>query len=112
MQEAQHKLTNQILCVEQTNRDSFVTVLGDFNKSNLGHDLPKYKMRGEYFGPLLYYYQRCLPRCPTHCTEPLWPRYGPHDPHKQAEITTVLRVFKRWNSEAVEDLHKFLECAE
>ncbi|KAF7650927.1 hypothetical protein LDENG_00118800 [Lucifuga dentata] len=41
-QEAQRMLANQILCVERTNPDSLVIVLGDFNKGNLSHELPKY----------------------------------------------------------------------
>ena len=36
-------LADQILCVERTNPDSLVIVLGDFNKGNLTRELPKYK---------------------------------------------------------------------
>ena len=43
VQEAQCLLADQILSVEQTNPDSLVIVLGDFNKGNLSHELPKYK---------------------------------------------------------------------
>ncbi|KAK0131206.1 putative RNA-directed DNA polymerase from transposon BS [Merluccius polli] len=43
VQDAQHMLADQILCVERTNPDYLVIVLGDFNKGNLTHDLPKYR---------------------------------------------------------------------
>ncbi len=43
VQEAQRMLANQILSVEQTNPDSLVIVLSDFNKGNLSHKLPKYR---------------------------------------------------------------------
>ena len=43
MQEAQRTLADQILSVERINLDSLVIVLGDFNKGNLTHELPKYK---------------------------------------------------------------------
>ena len=36
-------LADQILCVERTNPDSLVIVLGDFNKGNLTRELPKYR---------------------------------------------------------------------
>ena len=37
------KLADQILDVERTNPDSFVIVVGDFNRGNLSHELPKYR---------------------------------------------------------------------
>ena len=43
VQDTQRMLANQILCVERTNLDSLVIVLGDFNKGNLTHGLPKYR---------------------------------------------------------------------
>ncbi|XP_071326651.1 uncharacterized protein [Trachinotus anak] len=43
VQEAQRALADQILCVERTNPDSVVIVLGDFNKGDLSHELPKYR---------------------------------------------------------------------
>ena len=42
VQEAQHMVTDQTLCVQWTNPDSFFSVLGSFNKGNLSHELPKY----------------------------------------------------------------------
>ena len=41
VQDAQRMLADQILCV--SNPDYLVVVLGDFNKGNLTHDLPKYR---------------------------------------------------------------------
>ncbi|KAK0134576.1 RNA-directed DNA polymerase from mobile element jockey [Merluccius polli] len=43
VQDAQRMLADQILCVERSNPDYLVIVLGDFNKGNLTHDLPKYR---------------------------------------------------------------------
>ena len=43
VQDAQCILADQTLCVERTNLDSLVIVLGYFNKGNLTHELPKYK---------------------------------------------------------------------
>ena len=43
VQDAQRILADQILSVEHTNPASLVIVLGDFNKGNLSHELPKYK---------------------------------------------------------------------
>ncbi|KAK0144339.1 Serine/threonine-protein kinase SMG1 [Merluccius polli] len=43
VQNTQRMLADQILCVEQSNPDYLVIVLGDFNKGNLTHDLPKYR---------------------------------------------------------------------
>jgi len=42
VQEAQCTLADQILCMEPTNPDSLVIVLGDFNKGDLTNELPKY----------------------------------------------------------------------
>ncbi|KAK3531512.1 hypothetical protein QTP70_023859 [Hemibagrus guttatus] len=41
--EAQRALADEIQSVERTNPDALVIVLGDFNKGNLSHKLPKYK---------------------------------------------------------------------
>ncbi|KAK3562612.1 hypothetical protein QTP86_002148, partial [Hemibagrus guttatus] len=41
--EAQRALADEIQSVERTNPDALVIVLGDFNKGNLSHELPKYK---------------------------------------------------------------------
>ena len=41
VKEAQLMLADQILSAEQANPDSLVIVLGNFNKGNLSHELPK-----------------------------------------------------------------------
>ena len=41
VQDAQRMLADQILCVERSNPDYLVIVLGDFNKGNLTHNLTK-----------------------------------------------------------------------
>ncbi|KAK3505641.1 hypothetical protein QTP70_021285, partial [Hemibagrus guttatus] len=54
VRKAQRALADEIQSVERTNPDALVIVLGDFNKGNLSHELPKYKQfikRGERTGP-------------------------------------------------------------
>lgn len=60
MYEAQRVHADQVMCVEQTQFDSIIIVLGDFNRGNVSQDLHKYKQ---------------LIKCPTreantldHCT--------------------------------------------
>ncbi len=38
-----HKLADQITDIEQKHPDSVLIILGDFNKANLSHELPKYR---------------------------------------------------------------------
>ncbi len=114
MQEAQHILTDEILCVEWTNPDSLVIVLCDFNKGNLSHELPKYRQ---------------LIKCPTreenildHCYTTVsrayhaipWAALG-HSDHVMVHLIPayrqklklskpVVRISKQWKNKAIEDL--------
>ena len=78
VQDAQHMLADQILCVERTNPDYLVIVLGDFNKGNLTHNLPKYRQvikcptRGENILDRCYTTVRdAYHAAPPRCTGPL-----------------------------------------
>ncbi|XP_035286690.1 uncharacterized protein LOC118234332 [Anguilla anguilla] len=122
VQEAQRMLADQILCVERTNSDSFVIVLGDFNKGNLSHELPKYHQ---------------LIKCPTreentldHCYSTINHAYHAipraalgHSDHiivhlipayrqKLKLCKPVVRTSKKWTSEAMEDLRTCLDCTD
>ncbi|XP_035282188.1 uncharacterized protein LOC118231922 [Anguilla anguilla] len=122
VQEAQRTLADQILCVERTNPDSFVIVLGDFNKGNLSHELPKYHQ---------------LIKCPTreentldHCYSTINRAYHAvpraalgHSDHiivhlipayrqKLKLCKPVVRTSKKWTSEAMEDLRTCLDCTD
>ncbi len=60
-------LADQITHTEQHYPDSFIVILGDFNKANLTRELPKYRQhitcpqRQQYTGPLLHCFKGCIP---------------------------------------------------
>ena len=122
VQEAQRQLADQILDVERTNPDSFVIVVGDFNRGNLSHELPKYRQ---------------LIKCPTreentldHCYTTLKKAYHAipraalgHSDHVMVHLIPayrqklklckpVVRTSKQCTSEAVEDLKVCLDCTD
>lgn len=122
VQEAQRTLADQILCVERTFPDSLVIVLGDFNKGNLSHELPKYRQ---------------FIKCPTreentldHCYTTVGNAYHAvpraalgHSDHNMVHLIPayrqklklckpVVRKSKKWTSEAVEDLQACLDCTD
>ena len=118
VQEAQRKLADQILCVERTNPDSLVIVLGDFNKGNLPRELPKYKQfikcptKEENIGSLLHHSKQCLSRRPPGRTGTLGPRHGPFVSCLQAETKTLQTCCEDFKAvdQAVEDL--CLDCTD
>ncbi|CAG6022009.1 unnamed protein product, partial [Menidia menidia] len=122
VQDAQRTLADQILRVERTYPDSLVIVLGDFNKGNLTHELPKYRQ---------------LIKCPTreenildHCYTPITNAYHAvpraalgHSDHVMVHLIPAyrqklklckpaVRTSKQWSSEAVEDLQACLETTD
>lgn len=85
VQEAQRALADQVLSVERTFPDSSFIILGDFNKVNLSHELPKYRQ-----------FVKCTtreqnttvsrgPRCPVLFRS----RHGSPDPHVQTEADAL-----------------------
>ncbi|KAK0151060.1 hypothetical protein N1851_007806 [Merluccius polli] len=61
VQDAQRMLADQILCVERSNPDYLVIVLGDFNKGNLTHDLPEYPFTSPLPGSPSLVFPRSFP---------------------------------------------------
>ncbi|CAG5929491.1 unnamed protein product [Menidia menidia] len=122
VQDAQRTLADQILRVERTYPDSLVIVLGDFNKGNVTHELPKYRQ---------------LIKCPTrednildHCYTTISNAYHAvprtalgHSDHVMVHLIPAyrqklklckpaVRTSKQWSSEAVEDLQACLETTD
>ncbi|KAK3573368.1 hypothetical protein QTP86_024117 [Hemibagrus guttatus] len=122
VREAQRALADEIQSVERTNPDALVIVLGDFNKGNLSHELPKYKQ---------------FIKCPTregnvldHCYTTISGAYravpraalGQSD-HIMVHLISayrqklklckpVVRTLKKWTSEAVGELQRCLDCTD
>ncbi len=61
-------LTNQITHTEQRYPDSFIVILGDFNKANLTRELPKYRQHitcpTRDSNILDHCFKGCIPFCP------------------------------------------------
>ncbi|KAK0146554.1 hypothetical protein N1851_014126 [Merluccius polli] len=116
-------LADQILCVERTNPDYLVIVLGDFNKGNLTHDLPKYRQvikcptRGENILDHCYTTIRdayhAVPRAALGHSDHVMTI--PPDSCVQAEtkaLQTCSEDFKEVSSEAVEVLQACLDSTD
>ena len=70
MSETLQRLTDQITSMEQEHPDSLLIILGDFNRANLSHELPKYRQNIKcptrdikHTGPLLHSIKRCISLC-------------------------------------------------
>lgn len=108
--------TEHTMSVEGTNPDSWVMVLGDFNKiiaqSNFQGTV--YQMpdqREEHVGSLLHYCSK-QSRRPPRCTGCLWPRHLHPIPAYRQKLhicKPVARTCKKWTSEAAEDLRTCLD---
>ena len=116
-------LADQILCVERTNPDSLVIVLGDFNKGNLTHQLPKYRqlikfptreenILDHYYTTVRDAYQT-IPRAALgysdHVMVHLIP---PHYRQKLKLCKPVERTSSKWTNEAVVDLQACLDSTD
>ncbi|KAK3565993.1 hypothetical protein QTP86_024210 [Hemibagrus guttatus] len=122
VREVQRALADEIQSVERINPDALAIVLGDFNKGNLSHELPKYKQ---------------FIKCPTregnvldHCYTTISGAYRavPHAALGQSDhimvhlipayrqklklCKPVVRTSKKWTSEAVEELQGCLDCTD
>ena len=122
VQEAQRMLADQILCVERTNPDSLVIVLGDFNKGNLSRELPKYKQfikcptREENILDHCYTTvsraYHAVPRAALGLSDHVMVHLIPAYRQKLKLCKPVVRTSKQWTSEAVEDLQACLDCTD
>ncbi|KAK0144347.1 RNA-directed DNA polymerase from mobile element jockey [Merluccius polli] len=114
VQDAQRMLADQILCVERSNPDYLVIVLGDFNKGNLTHDLPKYRQvikcptRGENILDHCYTTVRdayhAVPRAALGHSDHVMVHLIPAYRQKLKLCKPVVRTSRKWTSEAVEVL--------
>ncbi|KAK3533173.1 hypothetical protein QTP70_012426 [Hemibagrus guttatus] len=122
VREAQHALADEIQSVERTNPDALVIVLGDFNKGNLSHELPKYKqfikcptregnvldhcyttINGAY---------RAVPRAALGQSDHIMVHLIPAYRQKLKLCKPVVRTSKKWTSEAVGELQGCLDCTD
>ncbi|KAK0146722.1 hypothetical protein N1851_013929 [Merluccius polli] len=122
VQDAQRMLADQILCVERTNPDYLVIVLGDFNKGNLTHDLPKYRQvikcptRGEKILDQCYTTVRdayhAVPRAALGHSDHVMVHLIPAYRQKLKLCKPVVRTSRKWTSEAVEVLQACLDSTD
>ncbi|KAK0132299.1 RNA-directed DNA polymerase from mobile element jockey [Merluccius polli] len=122
VQDAQRMLADQILCVERSNPDYLVIVLGDFNKGNLTHDLPKYRQvikcptRGENILDHCYTTVRdayhAVPRAALGHSDHVMVHLIPAYMQKLKLCNPVVRTSRKWTSEAVEVLQACLDSTD
>ncbi|KAK0140802.1 hypothetical protein N1851_022205 [Merluccius polli] len=122
VQDAQRMLADQILCVEWSNPDYLVIVLGDFNKGNLTHDLPKYRQvikcptRGENILDHCYTTVRdayhAIPRAALGHSDHVMVHLIPAYRQKLKLYKPVVRTSRKWTSEAVEVLQVCLDSTD
>ncbi|XP_051555938.1 uncharacterized protein LOC127442139 [Myxocyprinus asiaticus] len=117
---ALQQLTDQITDTEQQYLDSVIIILGDFNKANLTHELPKYKQHitcptrdrnilGHCYTTIMDAY-RSVPRAALglsdHCLVHLLLTYR----QKLKSTKPVLRTVKRWTNEEERELQACFDC--
>ncbi|XP_078126065.1 uncharacterized protein LOC144530383 isoform X3 [Sander vitreus] len=122
VQDAQRMLADQMLCVERTNPDSLVIVLGDFNKGNLTHVLPKYRQhikcptREDNILDHCYTTVRdayhAVPRAALGLSDHVMVHLIPAYRQKLKLCKPVVRTSRKWPSEAVEHLQSCLDSTD
>ncbi|KAK3508723.1 hypothetical protein QTP70_004266 [Hemibagrus guttatus] len=122
MSSALQHLADQIPHTEQQHPDSVIIILGDFNKANLSHELPKFKQHIscptrdqnilDHCYTTIKDAYRSVPRAALglsdHCLVHLLPTYRP----KLKSAKPVVRTVKRWTSETEQDLQACFECTD
>ncbi|KAK3526544.1 hypothetical protein QTP70_030770 [Hemibagrus guttatus] len=115
-------LADEITHSEQQHPDSVIIILGDFNKANLSHELPKFKQHIscptrdknilDHCYTTIKDAYRSVPRAALglsdHCLVHLLPTYRP----KLKSAKPVVRTVKRWTSETEQDLQACFECTD
>ncbi|KAK3515368.1 hypothetical protein QTP70_018745 [Hemibagrus guttatus] len=115
-------LADEITHTEQQHPDSVIIILGDFNKANLSHELPKFKQHIscptrdknilDHCYTTIKDAYRSVPRAALglsdHCLVHLLPTYRP----KLKSAKPVIRTVKRWTSETEQDLQACFECTD
>ena len=121
-QDAQRVLADQILSVVLTNLDSLVIVLGDFNKGNLSHELPKYKqfikcptreknILDHCYTTVSRTYH-AVPRAALGLSDHTMVHLIPSYRQKLKLCKPVVRTLKQCSSEAAEDLQACLDSTD
>ncbi|KAK3569844.1 hypothetical protein QTP86_006055 [Hemibagrus guttatus] len=115
-------LADEITHTEQQHPDSVIIILGDFNKANLSHELPKFKQHIscptrdknilDHCYTTIKDAYRSVPRAALglsdHCLVHLLPTYRP----KLKSAKPVVRTVKRWTSETEQNLQACFECTD
>ncbi|KAK3506753.1 hypothetical protein QTP70_023750, partial [Hemibagrus guttatus] len=122
VREAQRALADEIQSVERTNPDALVIVLGDFNKGNLSHELPKYKQfikcptrEGnvlDHCYTTISGAYRAVPRAALGQSDHIMVHLIPEYRQKLKLCKPVVRTSKKWTSEAVGELQGCLDCTD
>ncbi|KAK3513874.1 hypothetical protein QTP70_032885, partial [Hemibagrus guttatus] len=122
VREAQRALADEIQSVERTNLDALVIVLGDFNKGNLSHELPKYKQlikcptrEGnvlDHCYTTISGAYRAVPRAALGQSDHIMVHLIPAYRQKLKLCKPVVRTSKKWTSEAVGELQGCLDCTD
>ncbi|KAK3568450.1 hypothetical protein QTP86_007299 [Hemibagrus guttatus] len=120
VREAQRALADEIQSVERTNPDALVIVLGDFNKGNLSHELPKYKQfikcptrEGnvlDHCYTTISGAYHAVPRAALGQSDHIMVHLIPAYRQKLKLCKPVVRTSKKWTSEAVGELQGCLDC--
>ncbi|KAK3517059.1 hypothetical protein QTP86_019583, partial [Hemibagrus guttatus] len=120
--ETQRVLADEIQSVERTNPDALVIVLGDFNKGNLSHNLPKYKQFIKCptrEGNILDHCYTTIsgaycavPRAALGQSDHIMVHLIPAYRQKLKLCKPVVRTSKKWTSEAVGELQGCLDCTD
>ncbi|KAK3537244.1 hypothetical protein QTP70_004664 [Hemibagrus guttatus] len=115
-------LADEIQSVERTNPDALVIVLGDFNKGNLSHELPKYKQfikcptrEGnvlDHCYTTISGAYRAVPRAALGQSDHIMVHLIPAYRQKLKLCKPVVRTSKKWTSEAVGELQGCLDCTD
>ncbi|KAK3525028.1 hypothetical protein QTP86_013392 [Hemibagrus guttatus] len=122
VREAQRALADEIQSVERTNPGALVIVLGDFNKGNLSHELPKYKQfikcptrEGnvlDHCYTTISGAYRAVPRAALGQSDHIMVHLIPAYRQKLKLCKPVARTSKKWTSEAVGELQGCLDCTD
>ncbi|KAK3569434.1 hypothetical protein QTP86_030061 [Hemibagrus guttatus] len=120
VREAQRALADEIQSVERTNPDALVIVLGDFNKGNLSHELPKYKQfikcptrEGnvlDHCYTTISGAYRAVPRAALGQSDHIMVHLIPAYRQKLKLCKPAVRTSKKWTSEAVGEFQGCLDC--
>ncbi|XP_039471857.1 uncharacterized protein LOC120441345 [Oreochromis aureus] len=116
------ELADQITTLERKFPDSFTIILGDFNRANLNHELPKYRQHIDcptrdniildHCYTTLKDAYRSVPRAALghsdHCMVHLIPVYR----QKLKRAKPVVKTVKKWTNAAKQELQDCFDCTD